>query len=75
VSTREELNAEADRIFDLALAKGLDTGRYVVRPNLDDLENWRFHRGPNFDQPPTGTEHEVWGQNEIDNILARRESP
>ena len=71
----DDLLAEGEHVHDLALAKGLDTGRYALRVNLDDPENTRIIRGPNFDQPPTGTQHEVWGQNTIDRICWPGDAP
>jgi hypothetical protein len=70
--TTDHLRDEGAHLFDLALAKGLDAGRYMLLPDPDGPEYSRFRRGPNFDQPPTGTQHEVWGQNVIDRLLAKR---
>jgi hypothetical protein len=69
--THTDLRDEGAHVFDLALAKGLDTGRYTLRTDPDDPENTSIGRGPNIDQPPTGTQHEVWGQTAIDQLLHR----
>jgi hypothetical protein len=63
------------RLFDLALADGLDTGRYGLVADPEG-ENTLVIRGPNFESVPprpyAGPADELgWAQREIDDMLLR----
>ena len=72
------------RLYDLALAAGLDAGRYLIITNPADPESgFKVARGPNFDQAPAGDvhvgrdldEHIVWMQQLIDKGLRELNGP
>jgi hypothetical protein len=81
VSVDDEIAAEAEHLFDLALADGLDTGRYAmvvdpVNPTAIDprWEPGGIVRGPFFDSLPprpfnTPADRIGRAQREIDQML------
>lgn len=63
--SREELLDEARYLHDVALAQGVDSGRYRLLPEPDDPATTRFTVGPRFWE----TEADGWFQQQIDGVL------